>query len=222
MKVMIHACPRRMWYVEKYLVPSLIEQGIPAGDVQIWNDSERRGNQLSWFDSCASLDGVPGGTWHLQDDVLIARDFARRAAAMDDGIVAGWCCEQFGPNVRLSGVRPGVFLFNSFPCIRIPNDYAADHARWYWESARKRRELHDWVMTGKKDDSFFHLWIEEEHGDEDVLNAVPCFVEHVDWLIGGSVLNANREKIARAYYWDDEELVRELAAALGKEYPLPR
>jgi hypothetical protein len=222
MKVMIHACPKRMWYVTGFLVPSLIEQGIPGGDVQIWNDTERRGNQRSWFESCRSLAGVPGGTWHLQDDVLISADFRERCEAHDDGIVAGFCCESFGPNVRLTGVRPAVWLFNSFQCIRIPNRMAGEHARWYYGHARHRRELREWVLSGKRDDSFFHLWLEEEYPTEDVENLQPCLVEHVDWLIGGSVINSNREKPARAFYWDDEERVSALAAALGKEYPLPR
>ena len=35
MKVLIHACPQRMWYVEEFLAPNLRSQGA---EVEIWND----------------------------------------------------------------------------------------------------------------------------------------------------------------------------------------
>ena len=37
MKILIHACPQRMWYVNEQLAPSLIAQGA---EVEIWNDKE--------------------------------------------------------------------------------------------------------------------------------------------------------------------------------------
>ena len=221
MRVMIHACPKRMWYVERFLLPSLEAQGLTGEDVIVWNDTERRGNQRSWFDSCAFLGAFEGGTWHLQDDVLISRDFAERCRQHDEGIVAGFVNERFGPNVRWTGQRPAPMLFNSFQCIRIPNSYAAEHAAWYWKSGRNRKDLEPWVLTGKKDDAFFHLWLEENYPEETVLNLTPCLVEHVDWLIGGSVINCARDHSARAYYWEDEDLVRQLAAELGRGKILP-
>ena len=216
MRVMIHSCPRRMWYVERFLVPSLEAQGISGENLIIWNDIQKAGNQQSWVESCAFLGAFPGGTWHLQDDVVICRDFAERCDKLDSGVVAGFCNEKFGPNVRLTGERPATLLFNSFQCIRIPNDYAAAHAEWYWSDARKRHSLQEWVLTGKRDDQFFHLWMEETHPDDTVLNLKPCLVDHIDWLIGGSVINYTREGTSRAYYWEDEQLIRELAAALGR------
>lgn len=221
MRVMIHACPQRMWYVEEHLVPSLAAQGIQGEDLLIWNDTEGHGNQLSWFESCRFLAAVPGGTWHLQDDVLISSDFRQRCEASDEGIVAGFGCESFGPNIRMTGIRPAVWLFHSFQCLRLPNRLAGEHAKWYFEDARHRRELREWVLSGKKDDSFFHLWLEEEHPAMEVLNACPCLVEHVDWLIGGSVLNPARGRPSRAYAWEEEDRVRELAAALGRGKILP-
>lgn len=39
MKILIHACPERMWYVEGFLVPALRSLGTEPA---IWNDAERR------------------------------------------------------------------------------------------------------------------------------------------------------------------------------------
>ena len=44
MKVLIHACPKRMWYVEGWLVPELQRQG--ADSVEIWNDTENGFNRI--------------------------------------------------------------------------------------------------------------------------------------------------------------------------------
>ena len=68
MKIMIHTCPERLWYVEEFLVPSLIAQGID--DIKVWNDERRVGNLASCLASFASCSG--GETWHMQDDVVIA------------------------------------------------------------------------------------------------------------------------------------------------------
>ncbi len=38
MTVLIHACPKRMWYVEGFLLPELERQG--ADEVEVWNDTE--------------------------------------------------------------------------------------------------------------------------------------------------------------------------------------
>ncbi len=89
-KYMIHACLARMWYVEEFLIPSMLEQGIEWESITIWNDAQRRGNLIACMDSFLSLAGSDGGTWHLQDDVIICRDFASLfegggAAAGGDG-----------------------------------------------------------------------------------------------------------------------------------------
>ena len=53
-----------------------------------------------------------------------------------------------------------------------------------------------------------------EHERETVENLAPCLVEHVDWIVGGSVLHPWRGFLARAEYWEDEELVQELKKAV--------
>ena len=33
MKYMIHTCEARLWYVEEYLIPSMLKQGIKEDDI---------------------------------------------------------------------------------------------------------------------------------------------------------------------------------------------
>ena len=44
MKILIHACPQRMWYVEEFLVPELRAQG--AENIEIWCDSVKNYAQI--------------------------------------------------------------------------------------------------------------------------------------------------------------------------------
>ena len=70
------------------------------------------------------------------------------------------------------------------------------------------------MKTGKMDDDVFRTFLLNEHGRETVLNLRPNLVEHVDWIIGGSILSPWRGFVARAHFWDDEALVDELKEAV--------
>ena len=52
MKVLIHACPKRMWYVEGFLLPELKRQG--ADEVEVWNDTEGKGNLRACMEAFAA------------------------------------------------------------------------------------------------------------------------------------------------------------------------
>lgn len=218
--VMIHACPARMWYVNEYMVPSMIAQGIDQNDITIWNDSDGIGCLASCMASFKSLPD-DGATWHLQDDVLIAHDFAERVQHLNGGaydVVCGFSHTLFEPfNRPWVGEAPAIFMFNSFPCIRIPNSMAKDFVRWFENDARHRPEYKAWVKSGKHDDSLWHDYFTECHSDEYVWNETPALVEHVDWLIGGSTVNTWRGYVCRAAYWDDEYLVEELQRKLARQ-----
>lgn len=216
MRIMIHACPKREWYVEGYLVPSIIEQGIPPDDVTVWMDREQHGNLRSWVESCESLRGISGGTWHMQDDVMICRDFAERIRQNDDGIVCGHCHDQYEPHqLHILGRTLPFNMWNStFQCIRIPNDIAVGFVDWF-ETAKLQEGLRGLVEENKGDDTLFHHYMLEEHCWEPVVNLAPHLVEHVDWLLGGSVINTWRSYIARAAYFYDDDLVEELAEKLA-------
>ena len=82
MKYMIHSYSKRLWYVEKYLIPSMVEQGIDTSDIYVFNDSNNRGNLQAYLDSVDYILNneklyKEDGIWHLQDDVIISSDFAK-------------------------------------------------------------------------------------------------------------------------------------------------
>lgn len=209
MKYLIHASPQRLRYVEKILYPSLREQGIPAGDIDLWVDYQGRGNLSACMDSFAARTG-DGGTWHLQDDVLLCRDFAQRTAEHDEGVVFGFCCEAFGDDPRALGTVYQPDLWHSFQCVRIPDAWARECAEWFasggWERSADP-ELAVLAAMGQGDDTMFRAFLADRHGRETGTNLGPCLVEHVDFLLGGSLLSRWRDAPARAALWAEPELV---------------
>lgn len=207
-KVMIHACPQRMWYVEEYLVPSLRAQGI---EPEVWNDTNGLGNLYACMESFKECGKCPGATWHLQDDVIICHDFAERIADMD-GVVCGFACENFDISMEQKGRVPQVFMWYSFPCIRIPNELADAVARWFFDDAQRQTQYAPQIADRKHDDWFFREFMRIYRPAEWVTNAVPNLVDHVDYLIGGTIVNRQRShQDNRAMYFEDTALVDELA-----------
>lgn len=211
MKVLIHACPKRMWYVEGFLLPELERQG--ADEVEVWNDVERKGNLKSCMASFASRTG-DGGTWHIQDDVLLCRDFVERCRQNDEGVVYGFCNVEFTDDPLQTGRVSVVDAWHSFQCLRIPDAYARECAAWLDGPGRTSGLYSIWIKSGKMDDDVFRTFLVDQHGRETVVNLKPNLVDHVDWIIGGSILSPWRGHIARAYWWDDEDLVEELQEAV--------
>ena len=211
MTILIHAVPERLWYVENFLVPALKEQG--AEDVQIWNDDKHSGNLKACMDCFASMEG-DGDTWHIQDDVLVCRDFVDRCKSFDEGVVYGFCCLNFNDRPEAAGRVYAFDAWNSFQCIRIPNAYARECAAWVrserWRGDSPHPELPILWQLNKGDDTFFHEFMACKHGRETVYNAAPNLVNHIDYLIGGSTLSHSWTCLALSALWDDKELVAEL------------
>lgn len=200
MRVMIHASPKRMWYVEKFLAPSLEAQGL---EPVIWNDAEGYGNLASCIRSFRA--GL--AEWHLQDDVLICRNFAELIKENDHGVVAGFCHGPSGDDKDCVGQVYAPDLWHGFPCMRIPVDYAREFCDWVEQPEHDSPQWYA-ISCNRGDDYLFHSFLEEKHGREMVTNI--SLVEHVDWLLGGSLINTWRGYICRSDLWDDEELVDEL------------
>lgn len=213
MKIMIHACPARLWYVNEHLIPLLRAQGLE--DITLWLDSERRGNLRACAESFASLRGE-GDTWHLQDDVLPCRDFARRAAALEGtpGLICGFVNEHGGPDARLCGAVSVPAMWFSFPCIRIPDEISRTFAGWLDGEGRRYSKIRQLLASGKGDDAAFRIFMETEHEDAAVLNLTPCLVQHVDYLLGGSQCSPWRGFYTPAAYWEDADAERELKESL--------
>lgn len=212
MKVMIHAVPTRMWYVENFILHQLHAQGV--WDVMIWNDTGGRGNLQSCLASFRSLQG-DGGTWHIQDDVLLCREFAVRASAHDEGVVNGFCCLPFGDDPENIGRVAPRQLWHSFQCVRIPDAYAMDFAHWV-EHGTHTALADKLIRAGKGDDYLFHEYFRNAHWKDKARNIAPNLVEHVDYLIGGSVVNQQRETQARSALWAEPDMVAQLAQEITK------
>ncbi len=213
MQIMIHACPERLWYVNEFLVPSLLGQGIERERIEICEDKTRRGNLAACMEIFRSCTG-DGGAWHLQDDVLICRDFAARIRALPkDKIICGFVSELGGPDCNLRGEVYAADMWYSFPCIFIPHELARECSEWFFSKAWQREAdpaAGALAADNRGDDFFFREFMEINHGMETVINLRPCLVDHVDWILGGSVVNPFRGCQTRAVYWDDNALITEL------------
>lgn len=215
---MIHACPQRMWYVEEFLLPSMLAQGILARDIEIRNDTDGRGNLTMCMESFRDCGKRTGGTWHLQDDVILSRDFAERTGKGFDPelVTCGFACRNFGPGMQESGKVPTVFMWYSFQCVYIPNRIAGECAEWFYSQAVRRSAYETKIAENRHDDWFFRQFMLERDPDGRVVNLRPNLADHIDYLIGGTIINPLRRiQVNRAEFFPDGDLVEELERKLA-------
>ena len=211
-KYMIHACPKRMWYVDEYLIPSMLQQGIAKVDIIVYNDSERLGNLRACMEAFSKVADDDDGTWHLQDDVCICSDFKERTESYNSGIVCGFS------TARYNGQKPTgeVSLENmwySFPCIRIPNKTALQCSDWVLQYIMGNPCYKAYWSGGYNDDWCFRAYLKTCEPNIPVTNLAPNLVEHVDYLIGGGTIK-KRDFSVKSQYWEDDAVIRVLTAAL--------
>lgn len=218
MKYMIHTYPKREWYVLKYLVPSMLKQGINKDDITIYSDRNSLGNLLSWL---WSLSQVKEDTWHLQDDIIICSDFKDRTEVYSylNTVVCGFVHYDFNTGSTLqTGFTHPKFMFMSFPCIFIPKKYSDEFLNWIYLPQTKEKYKKE-IESKKNDDLLFYKYINEIHKDLKIYNCKPCLVDHIDYLIGGSSVNGRlyEGQQVRAYYWNEEKLIKELERKIESE-----
>lgn len=204
MKYMIHTYPKRLWYVKDYIVRDLIKQGIKKEDIIIVNDTKGLGNLWAFIES---LSLISDDTWHLQDDILISKQFKLKTDVLGrmEIIVCGFNHYDFNSGCNLcKGITKPIFMYMSFPCIFIPKRYSDEFIRWIKDENTniKHREM---IETGKCDDQLFYQYMIEKHQFDEIYNTHVSLVDHVDYLLGGSSIN-KRDEIIRATYWDENEL----------------
>lgn len=200
-KIVIHTYPTRLWYVNNFLVPSLIDQGLT--DIIIFNDKYHIGNLMAFILSLKNI----GDAWHLQDDVIISKDFAKRIKKYKN-FSCGFCAEGFQTEI-VEGTTNIKNMWYSFPCLFIPGTIAEDFYNWFMDK-EKSADFNQMISTGKMDDLIFKEFLVQHYPDMEVENISPNLVDHIDYLIGGSVANKARKKIARAKSFQDLELVKDL------------
>lgn len=213
-KYLIHAYPKRMWYVNEFLIPSMLQQGIAIEDIKVYNDVEGYGNLKACMKAFATCD-EEGGTWHLQDDVLISKDFKQRTEWYDNGLVCGFSSLKFdGDILSMHGAVPRNKMWFSFPCIRIPNEYAKECARYAYRNIIGNPTYQVYWENGVNDDWVFRKYLEDCHPNCIALNLMPCLVNHIDYLIGGGSGRQQRQHPITAQYWADDDLVKDLERQL--------
>lgn len=169
-----------MWYVNGYLIPELQKQGI---EPDVYTDNGAEGNlyaTMNTFTYC-------GDAWHLQDDVVICNDFAEKTQNPDT-ITCGFCRLQDSIPDKSGRVKVKDMWY-SFPCIYIPGEIAKECAKWFYTTEPTDENLIRLKQLRKGDDSFFKAFIDKRYPEMDAVNLNPNLVDHVDYLIGGSIAN---------------------------------
>lgn len=219
-KIIVHASNKRMWYVQGYLVPSLLSQGFTIEEIKIWLDKERKGN-LRAFVECMQWIGQnldeAASAWHIQDDVIISKNFKKETEKDYGGrLVCGFCCVNWDrDNYNKIGEQPTENLWFSFPCICIPNKYALEFVQWFHQTGSRIERFKNLLDHNKGDDSFFREFIAYKHHREYGFNLKPNIVQHIDYLIGGSIVNSDRRTVVKSFYWEQDELIRGLEKKLA-------
>lgn len=208
-KYLIHTYPKRMWYVEEYLIPSMLKQNIAEVDITIYNDSRCEGNLRACLNAFQSVPDDENGTWHLQDDIIICKDFKERTERFDEGLVAGFSSYYDDRKHGSAGVVTQDKMWFSFPCIRIPNQYARQSAKFTEENIIGNEVYRVYWEKGVNDDWCFRQWLTAYHKDDTALNLAPNLVDHIDYLLGGGS-GGQRKREVRAKYFNDIDLIQEL------------
>ena len=217
MKYIIHACTDRLWYVENYIIPSMTAQGINASDIATVVDEHHLGELEMTMKSFLEQ---KYDAWHLQDDILISSKFKKVAESASDTIMCGYCSAY--TEGKPAGLTQVANMWYSFPCIYIPRKYANEVGVWFYNKAYDRPEYQKWIEEKKYSDEFFRTFIKRTYPDIKVNNVSPNIVEHVDWLIGGSIINNEKTELRRAKYWNEPDIVNELTKQLSKDDHISR
>ena len=218
-KYMIHTCNARRWYVNEFLIPSMLEQGIEKDEIIVMVDSRNEGilmSTMKTFDWIGRTQDWNDIIWHLQDDVIISSNFKNKTNELYGDIICGFC-SRYDQSKRY-GLVDEQEMWYSFPCIGIKNYIAKECARWFFESAIYDDHYKQYIELKKYVDTFFRDFINYIYKKPiRIFNTKPNLVDHVDYLIGGSLVNVERtEKQVRAWYWEDEKSVHILEESLSK------
>lgn len=217
-KYLIHAGKKRKWYVDEYLYPSLLEQGIKEEDIIIHLDNKGVGTIQAYVDSFEKLPDT-GYTWHLQDDIIISPDFKEVTEKQEDEQWVICTFNSYYDKKLKEGFVASKDMWYSFPCIGIPNRVGKDCMRWIQECMIGNIAYKKYWERGNCVDWFFKQYVRDVATDIKVLNLVPNIVNHVDWLLGGSTIRQiPREKPAVSMHWNYPELIKELEEKIKCRY----
>ena len=225
MKYMIHSCNDRQWYVDEFLVPALLEQGIPPADIFIYQDKDCDGNLRGFYKSCKAVCeywGTDEKVCHLQDDVYPASYFKKQVeyyASLDKYIlICGFTTFYAEDKPPGEGILCQDMWY-SFPCIIYSNKLAKEFYDWCNEYLWGKNLFKHWINRNRGDDYIFECFLKCDYQNELIYKVAPNLVEHVDFLLGGSVVNKQRNKPnVRSRYWsvEEEPLIKDLEDRINK------
>ena len=194
----------------------MTEQGIKRENIEVWLDDKYEGNLYACMNCFKDCGTRGGGRWHMQDDVVISSTFREMTEKYDEGIASGFFREEWQDLTPKSGRVPAAYMWQSFLCLRIPDEIAGECADWFYNDAINREMYREKVALNKYDDYLFRDFIRERHADEYVYNITPSIVDHIDFLIGGSVINKWRGYFSRGDLWEDEQAFEALKEKLAR------
>lgn len=215
MQYLIHTCNNREWYVTNYLIPSMTAQGIDKNSIAIYQDKNNDGNLESCMKSFAQCESDEV-TWHLQDDVIISRNFKEVTESIQDDFVCAFCSD-WDRDINAIGKVKTESMWHSFQCIKLPNFIARECAEWFYREARECKKYLPHIINKNNDDGMFRIFMELHYPDYSILNLKPNLVEHIDYLIGGSQINHFRHLPIRAKYFNDMDLIIDLTNKLKEK-----
>lgn len=205
MRIMIHGVPKRQKHIEM-MEAILVSQGAHPEEILLYMDNDMKGNLQATVSSYEYLaERILDPTeqiWHLQDDVVICKDFVERIKIIQEegpyNIICAFCSKVD------ESIHPGATLprcmWYSFQCIRMPVGLSTGFAEWIRKgehSVNRRRK----IAANKYDDSLFREYMLEKHPYYPVVNYSPNLVDHRDDMCGGSIVNPGREQPLRALYY---------------------
>lgn len=219
MKYLIHTYPKRLWYVNEFLIPSMIEQGINKEDIHIYNDEKFKGNLKAFIESCKYVKenfDIEKGTWHLQDDVVISSDFAERTKYVTkDDVQCGFVSEMYNKVKKDAVGKQNIkYIWLSFPCIYIPNLYIVEFIDWLEKNKFRNDDMKTRYLANNYDDFFFINYLADRRRDIYTFNIKPNLVDHIDYLIGGTSGVKERDKIVTGFWFEDKEAIAKLKMKL--------
>jgi hypothetical protein len=213
MKYLIHAVPTRLHYVEGYLIPLMLQQGIPLSHIDVYVDSYHEGNLKSTLKSFSQLP-EEGITCHLQDDVIVARDIDEKLeeqylSPSPPTIQCGFKSIYDDHNIQCAYTEPKDMWY-SFQCIVIPNKLAHEFVDWVQQKENDNDgKFFLQIANNMFDDYLFKCFMIDKHPGADVYLHNANLVDHIDYIIGGSTLS-KRDCAMRAFNFKDQDLVEKL------------
>lgn len=203
---MIHSCNERKKYVVEWLIPSMLKQNININDVILYNDDNNDGCLMSWVKSCEYiLQTKQDSMWHLQDDVVISKDFAMRTSIdYGDKIVNAFVCKKHNPsNYMCIGNQNIDKYWMSFQCMYVPSRHIEIFLDWFYKRVYQQGKYRKYYKDNRHADFFFWRAMKECCPDDIIYNMSPNLVDHIDYLLGGSVITKQKHYIREAVYWNE-------------------